>query len=377
MKTTLPITRLRMLVVMVLAGVWLVVGGVEPVEAVCGGTVRCNKLDNNGTPINERDDWCDPSSYNNTGCGAATTQYACDVSYDFQQSCAAQRCYVADTCSWGGSGSVPTATPVPGATATPTKLPGNNCTNESITIVVKGDGLSLSPSNKPTNSCVRQEFSTAEADLTGCNISWSCSGNGNNAGSYGTMTMCSDKSCPIKIKGVDSKYTGCNASGDGASASLANETCEVASKNWNGGATVTVNLTKPVASSPNPTCDFSSPLSTSFSMNTGASTDLKANSGNATSAELYYRQEGSSGSWTQLGSTETGTNPSITRNFSCTAGMAGKTYQVACNASNATKTCTGNPTVNAPLVNCGSDDLRTVTCEVAARGWQDDQTAVL
>jgi hypothetical protein len=356
-------------VIIVLVVLWLTgLVTVGSAQAVCGGQYKCKPYNADNVTCNQA-----PAAWYVSACTGDTSSACINSSLRDKDCCDDVGVY--NSCSWSSDG--PTATTAPGATATPTKLPGNNCTNESITIVVKGDGLSLSPSNKPTNSCVRQEFSTAEAEVTGCNISWSCSGSGNNAGSYGTMTMCNDKSCPIKIKGVDSKYTGCNASGDGASASLANGTCEVASKNWNGGATVTVNLTKPVASSPNPTCDFSSPLSTSFSMNTGASTDLEANSGNATSAELYYRQEGSSGSWTQLGSTETGTNPSITRNFSCTAGMAGKTYQVACNASNATKTCTGNPTVNAPLVDCGSDDLRTVTCEVAARGWQDDQTAVL
>ncbi len=103
-----------------------------------------------------------------------------------------------------------------------------------------------------------------------------------------------------------------------------------------------------------PSCDFTQG---GGDLSVNSSQVVSATSGNSTSVQLFYKPPG--GSFQVLG-TETGTNASISRNLTCQPAWAGNTVQIACNAYNASASCTGDPTGTNP--SCGSDDYRTVNC---------------
>ncbi len=217
MTRYLPWVRLS---VWLLAGVFLVWGGfAEEVRAGCLGTVHCNTFSNNGTD-DPKDDWCDPMSFDNVSCEAATTANACNVTYDWQNSCDDKRCYDSDTCSWsgGGGGSNPTPT-TPASCGNGTCGSGESCSNcpadcgvctevtwAYITVTVYGDNGLQAPSNRTkepssgSNTCKGYEFASSSTGT-----SWDAYGNCQN--SWLLDMAKTDKS--MNISGIDSKYSDC------------------------------------------------------------------------------------------------------------------------------------------------------------------------
>lgn len=343
-------TRLR-LIVMLTVGAGVVFGTSTTAEAQsCSGVLECcssKTCPTSSLPLSCGGN-CDTSNtcktywqYNNCDnslqCRMNTTP-ACDA----QATCTANSKNIkrGGSCTYTPpSGGGPTNTPVP-LPGQPTSTPNPaTCLKDNVTVVVRGDQGFQSARNAPS-ACTNKIFDRIEADVSGCNFTWSCPANTTN------LQMCSTQSCPIKVKGIDSQYTGCSVAGGTTSWDSSTRTCTVTSRDYSNGATVTIQLTKPAA---NPTCSFSEPTTASTAISVNSSQSYTATTTNATSVGLYMREGTTSTTWTPLG-TQTGTNPSISRSVTCTSAMAGKSYQVVCNASNASMTCTGNPVLPAGMV---------------------------
>jgi hypothetical protein len=121
------------------------------VQANCLGTVKCR-------PFNFTARTCGSSGYANTGCGAATSQYSCNISYDWAKECDGG-CYITDTCEWSGTSS-PTATPRPGD---PTPTPVSGGTDYGDRWRIKGEVLN-SANGKVSGANVSVRYGNGSID---------------------------------------------------------------------------------------------------------------------------------------------------------------------------------------------------------------------
>lgn len=116
-----------------------------------------------------------------------------------------------------------------------------------------------------------------------------------------------------------------------------------------------------------PSCTFTAAPT---NVSTGAAGAFSASSNNAELIQMQYRLKGTE-TWTNLSPNEEGTidsAPTKSANITCTSAMAGKTYEVKCNAwfgKNGTdpKCYGGNGTTDGSnYFDCGANDFKEFSC---------------
>lgn len=113
-----------------------------------------------------------------------------------------------------------------------------------------------------------------------------------------------------------------------------------------------------------PSCTFTAAPT---NVSTGATGKFSASSNNAKLIQMQYRLKGTE-TWTNLSPNEAGTDPNKSADITCTSAMAGKTYEVKCNAwfgeaGTNPKCYGGNGTADgSDYFDCGTNDFKEFSC---------------